>query len=177
MKSHTTNTFSFIHLAVCLTTSPKLLPNRPIHTVRSKASSFKCEYPLLTLRSSSSFLRLLPRLSVTSIPPFIFPSITCCRRQFLRKMQPIQLAFRLLTSCRTAFPKLFSSGDHFYQSEFSTDRPTLVPFESKLFKILNYSVRYAIHVNFIFSVFFGLMFNLRGPQGQNPRTTVWETLM
>jgi hypothetical protein len=52
----------------------------------------------------------------------------------------------------------------------------LVPFKSKLFEILNYSVWYAIHVNFIFSVFFGLMFNLRGPQGQNPRTTVWETL-
>jgi len=34
----------------------------------------------------------------------------------------------------------------------------------------------------MFSVFFGLMFNLKGPQGQNPRTTcgprttVWETL-
>jgi hypothetical protein len=27
-----------------------------------------------------------------------------------------------------------------------------------------------------FLSFFGLMFNLRGPQGQNPRTTVWETL-
>jgi hypothetical protein len=49
--------------------------------------------------------------------------------------------------------------------------PTLVPLESKLFEILNYSVWYAIHVNFIFSAFFGLMFNLRGPQGQNPRTT------
>ena len=35
---------------------------------------------------------------------------------------------------------------------------------------------YAIRVNFIFSVFFGLMFNLKGPQGQNPRDTVWETL-
>jgi len=52
-----------------------------------------------------------------------------------------------------------------------------------LFEILNYSVWYAIHVNFIFSVFFGLMFNLKGPQGQNPRTTcgprttVWETLV
>jgi hypothetical protein len=85
-------------------------------------------------------------------------------------------------SSRTSFPKLFSSGDHFYQSECSTDPPTLVPFESKLFKILKYSVWYAIHINFIFSVFFGLMFNLRGPQGQNPRTTygprttVWTTL-
>jgi hypothetical protein len=42
---------------------------------------------------------------------------------------------------------------------------------------LNYSVWYAIGVNFIFLSFFGLMFNLRGPQGQNPRTTVWETLI
>ena len=57
-------------------------------------------YPLLSLTSSSSFLRLLPRLLVTSISPFIFPSITCFRRQFLRKMWPIQLAFRFLISCR-----------------------------------------------------------------------------
>ena len=74
------------HLAVCLTTGPKPLPNRALHTVRSRASSFKYEYHLLSLRSSSSFLRFLPRLPVTSIPPFIFPSITRCRRQFLRKM-------------------------------------------------------------------------------------------
>jgi hypothetical protein len=37
--------------------------------VRSRASSFKWEYPLLSLRSSSSFIRLLPCLPVTSIPP------------------------------------------------------------------------------------------------------------
>jgi hypothetical protein len=67
--------------------------------MRSRASPFKWEYPLLSVRSSSSFLRLLHRLPVTSIPPFIFPSVTCCRRQFLRKMWPIQLAFRLLISC------------------------------------------------------------------------------
>ena len=84
----------FIHLAVCLTTGPKPLPKPALHTVRSRASSFKWQYPLLSLRSSSSFLRLLPRLPVTSIPPFIFPSTTRCRRQFLRKMWPIQLAFR-----------------------------------------------------------------------------------
>ena len=68
--------------------------------MRSRASSFKWEYPLLSLRSSSSFLHLLPRLSVTSIPPCIFPSITRCRRQFLRKMWPIQFAFRVRISCR-----------------------------------------------------------------------------
>ena len=69
---------------VCLTTGPKPLPKRFLHIVRSKASSFKWEYPLVSLRSSSSFLRLLPRLLVTSISPFIFPSITWFRRQFLR---------------------------------------------------------------------------------------------
>ena len=90
----------FIHSVVCLTTGPKPLPKRTLHVVRSRASSFKWEYPLLSLRSSSSFLRLLPRLPVTYILPFIFPSITRCRRQFLLKLWPIQLTFRLLTSCR-----------------------------------------------------------------------------
>jgi hypothetical protein len=54
--------------------------------MRSRASSFKLQYPLLSPRSSSNCLRLLPRLLVTSIRPFIFPSITSFRRQFLRKM-------------------------------------------------------------------------------------------
>ena len=57
-------------------------------------------YLLLSLRSSSSFLRLLPRLLATSISPFIFPSTTCFRRQFLRKIWPIKLASRFLISCR-----------------------------------------------------------------------------
>jgi hypothetical protein len=89
-----------IHWVVCLTTGPKPLPKRALHIVRSRASCFKWEYPLLSLRSSSSFLRLLPRLPVTSIPSFIFPSITRRRRQFLRKMWPIQFAFHLRISCR-----------------------------------------------------------------------------
>ena len=96
-KSHSISSSSVI----CQTTGPKPLPKRFLHTVRSRTSSFNWEYPLLSLRSSSSFLLLLPRLLVTSIYPFIFPSITCCRRQFLRKMWPIQLAFRFLISCRT----------------------------------------------------------------------------
>ena len=89
---------SFIHLVVCLTTGPKPLQKRALYIVRSRASSFKWEYPVLSLGSSSSILLLLPRLPVTSIQPSIFPSITRCRRQFLRKMWPIQLAFRLLIS-------------------------------------------------------------------------------
>ena len=93
-------TVSFIHSVFCLTTGPKPPLKRFLHIVRSRASSFKWEYPLLSLRSSSSVLRLLPRLLVTSISLFIFPSITCFRRQFLRKMWPIQLAFRFHISCR-----------------------------------------------------------------------------
>jgi hypothetical protein len=89
------NIHSFIQ-GVCLTTGPKTLPKRALHIVWAKASSFKWEYPLLSLWSSNSFLRLLPRLPVTSIPPSIFPSVTRYRRQFLRKMWPIQFAFRLL---------------------------------------------------------------------------------
>jgi hypothetical protein len=88
------------HLVVCLTTGPKPLPKRALHIVRSRASSFRWEYPLLSLRSSKSFVRLLPCLPVTSIPPCIFPSVTRCRRQFLRKMWPVQFAFRLRISCR-----------------------------------------------------------------------------
>ena len=85
---------------ICQTTGPKPLPKRFLHIVRSRASSFNWKYPLLSLRSSSSSLRFLPRLLVISICPFIFPSITCFRRQFLCKMWTIQLAFRFLISCR-----------------------------------------------------------------------------
>ena len=89
------------HPAVCLMTGPMSPPKRFLHIVWFKASFFKWEYPLPSLRSSNSFLRLLPLLLVTSISPFIFPSITCRIRQFLRNMWPIQLAFRFLIACRT----------------------------------------------------------------------------
>jgi len=102
------------HLAHRRTTGPKPLPKPVLHIVRSIASSFKWEYPLLSLRSSSSFLCLHYRPPVTPIPSFIFPSITCCRRQFLRKMWPIQLAFRLLNSCRIfSAPWLYAILLHF----------------------------------------------------------------
>ena len=94
---------SLIHPVVFLTIGSKLLPKRSPHILRSKASSFKWEYPLTSLRSSSSFLRLLPCLLVTSISPFIFPSITCFRRQFLRKMWPIQLAWWKDTEAKSKY--------------------------------------------------------------------------
>ena len=64
------------------------LPQRPL-----RASSFDFHYPLVSLKSSSSCSRLLPRLPITSILPSIFPSVTCLKRQFLRKIWPIQLDF------------------------------------------------------------------------------------
>ena len=91
---------TFIALSSLSYDRPKALLKPALHLLRSRASSFKWEYPLLSLMTSSSFLRLLPRLSVTSIPPFIFPSITHCRGQFLHEMWPIHLAFRLILSCR-----------------------------------------------------------------------------
>ena len=88
------------HLVVCLTTGLKPLQKPALHIVRSRAFSFKWKYPFLSLRSFNSFLHLLPCLPVTYIPLCIFPSIIRCRRQFLRKMWPIQFAFRLRISCR-----------------------------------------------------------------------------
>jgi len=110
----------FIHLVVCLTRGPKPLLKWALHIVWSRASSFKWEYPLLSLRSSNSFLRLLPCLPVTSIPPCIFFSVTCCRRQFLRKMWPIQFAFRLRISCRIFLCSLTLSS--FIHLHFSHDQ-------------------------------------------------------
>jgi hypothetical protein len=69
-----TLTHCFIHSSViCQTTGPQPLPKRFLHLMRSRASSFKWEYPLLSPRSFRNCLRLLPRLLVTSIRPFIFP--------------------------------------------------------------------------------------------------------
>ena len=86
--------YSFIPL--CLTTGPKPLLKRVLRRLRSSASSFDLQYTPFALRSSSSCLLLILHLPVTSLLPTIFPSITCFRRQFLRKMWPIQSAFLLL---------------------------------------------------------------------------------
>jgi hypothetical protein len=67
--------------------------------VQSSASSFNFQYLLFYLRSSSNCLHLLPRLPIISLLLSNFPSITCFRRQFLRKMWPIQLAFLLFIVC------------------------------------------------------------------------------
>ena len=95
-----------IHLVVRLMTGPKPLPKPALHIVQSRASSFNWQYPLLSLSHPvATYVFFFIFLSLLS-PPFIFPSITRCRRQFLLKMWPIQLVFHLLISCRIF---LFSS--------------------------------------------------------------------
>jgi hypothetical protein len=68
------------------------------HSVRSSASAFKFKFNfnfLVFLAWSGSPLRLLPRLPV----PYVFPLIMCFRRQFVRKMWPIQFAFLRCIVC------------------------------------------------------------------------------
>ena len=73
-------------------------PKRVLQWVHSDAFCFNFQNILVSLTSSSSCLRLLVRLPVTSLLA-VFPSITRFRRQFLCKMWPTQLAFLHFTVC------------------------------------------------------------------------------
>jgi hypothetical protein len=95
MKFSTGISYYIFFFVVCLVAGPQPLSKRVLQTVRSSASSFSFQYPLVFLMTSGSCLYLCPRLTVTPVLSSIFPSITCFRRQFLRKMWPIQLAFVL----------------------------------------------------------------------------------
>jgi hypothetical protein len=83
--------------AVCLTTGPQPLPKRFLQSVRSSASSINFQHLFPCLKSFSSCLLPLLRLSFTYVLSRIFPSVTCFRRQFQHKIWPIQLAFLLFT--------------------------------------------------------------------------------
>ena len=88
------------HSVMCLTTDSQPLPKRVLHTLRSSASYSNFQYPLVSLNSSSSCLPLLHRFTVPSTIHSIFPSITCFRIHFIRKMRPIQLGSLLFNACR-----------------------------------------------------------------------------
>ena len=82
-------------MCVCVFTPQSLpLPKPVLQRVRASVSCFSFQYPLFSTRSSTSCLRLFLCLPVTSVPPFIFPSIMCFRRQW-----PIQSAFLLFILC------------------------------------------------------------------------------
>ena len=79
----------------------------------SLSTAFHCQFSTqchLLLRLPISNVLPLPEhnalaayiffLVFPSIFPYTFPSITCFRRQFLRQLWPIKLAFLLFTVCR-----------------------------------------------------------------------------
>jgi len=63
-------------------------------------SPFNFQYPVFSLRLFSSWLHPLSHLHITSILPCVFPSLTCFKRLFICKIQPIQLACFLFVVCR-----------------------------------------------------------------------------
>jgi hypothetical protein len=94
------------HHVVCITTGPCPLPKRVLHGVHSSASTFNFLYLRVSLKSSSTCLRLLLPLPVTSI----FPSITCFRMRLPCKLWQTQLGsvfllyvgYFSLTVCNTS---------------------------------------------------------------------------
>ena len=71
-------------------------------SIQCNSASFPCnfQYPLFSLRPSSSWLCLLPHPPIISILPSIFLLITCFGKQFLCRMWPIQLASLFFNVCR-----------------------------------------------------------------------------
>jgi hypothetical protein len=101
---------------LCLRTGPYRLLMRVLHIVRSSASSLNFPYPILSLRSPSSCLYLLPRFPVTTILHSSFPSNTCFKTQFLHK---IQLAFLLCIVCIIYLPSLTLCNTSSYTSWYT----------------------------------------------------------
>jgi len=82
------------------------LPKRALQRVRSGTSFFNFHYPLFSLgHPVTAYVFFSVFLSLLSC---IFPSLTCFRRQFIRKMWPIQLAFLLcIVLAHSSPPRLF----------------------------------------------------------------------
>jgi len=109
-----------------------------IHWLRTSASYLNFQYPVFSLRLSSSCLHLLPRLSVTCILPSTFPSITCFRRQFLRKNVTIPASlppFRCLY-CTTFSSSLTLCNTFISHTIGATDLPHPTPASNfKIFQV------------------------------------------
>ena len=117
----------FMHSAVCLTTCPQPIPKQVLHRVRSGASPFNSQYPPFSLRSSKSYLLLLPRLRVTYILPFTFPSTACFRKPSKGKAVPLQ-AWSGPEGCRKLrFPDFMTMAQDGGKVVSFTHRPPLPP--------------------------------------------------
>jgi hypothetical protein len=87
---------SFIHLAVCLATGLKLLPKPALHTVRSRAFSFRREHPFLSLALCllMSYIHGAPcearNVNVVYIWTYVWqrwkPSLSICCKMFQHRI-------------------------------------------------------------------------------------------
>jgi len=101
------------------------LPKQDLHRVQTSASCLNFQYLRFSLTSFTSCWSVLPRLTVTSIILSKFPSITCFRKQFLRKMWPLQLSFLLFIVC-TIFLSSYLISHTIGLLIFSTSQSTTV---------------------------------------------------
>jgi hypothetical protein len=132
-------------------TGPWPVPKRVHRTVRSSASSFNFWYILVSLGSSISCIRILPRLLV----PSGCPSITCFRRQFLRKMWPIHLALFRFIVCRMLFSSVIICNTCSFLPPSVPLIFSILP-EHHIWKLLNYfwstfqSTPWGLYINYLF---------------------------
>ena len=122
----------------CLMTFPYPLPKSVLHTVRSSASPFNLQYlsfPCHLVAAYAFFLVFPSRLSFFST----FPSVTCFRRQFPRKMWPIQLAFLLLPYVRYSSPPWLGVILRFSHERFNWLSPSSPAPHFRNFKVFSVS--------------------------------------
>jgi hypothetical protein len=100
--------------------------------LRSNASYFSFQYPLVSLRPSSSCLRLLRCLHVTSILPSIFRSITCFKAV---STQDVPNSVSLPTFyCMHDIPVLLECMSYFFISHTIGPTDPFHPFPAPNFK-------------------------------------------
>ena len=80
----------------CSLSYESYIPSSKTSSPHSAIHCFLFQFPISSpsVRPSSRGLRLILPLSATYILPSLFLSVTCFRKQFLRDMRPIPLAFR-----------------------------------------------------------------------------------
>jgi hypothetical protein len=147
-----------IHSVVCLATGPWHLPKQVPHKVWSSASSFDFQYPVISLRSSSSYLRLLPCLPITCILLYILPSITCFSRHFLCKMWLIQLAFLFIVLGYSFPPWLCVILLHFSHNQSSWSSPS---FPSSIFQNFSQLSKFQCHSACSTLLFYSINLNIK----------------
>lgn len=112
---------AFIPSVVCLKERPPHLPEWVPHRMQSSSSSSSFQYPPFSWRSTINCLRL-PVISLL----LLFSSLTHFRRQLIRKVWPIHLAFLLIFGSISspnlpyAIPLHFSHDRSNWSSTFSS---------------------------------------------------------